>query len=318
MSWFTLKSPEGQAKQYIEEQKKYGVTGSFKKRYNFTLNQQQWIAPGYSSRNTIKGVFDCGLEHTDPKTFTQTWSIELRNLVFDWNPQALPEIYFLFAYPSRINVRIDTSGHITDGSTWVNYADKWGKKYKNEVFTRIENPERANNFYNSLCGTNHELAVGLLRNNPLMTALGNVANLDYRLNSEPSDKGEFGERYTGELVKENYFGEDIHLPLKTTWLKKETGDEKTEEWAHLGGLIAEKYPEEAFRRMMRKATGIFNLEVPMHVEFSEFYRLTKPVEGFRQTVCCGLCMQTIVRDVWLKHEDLEMNEDGKGVVYGQG
>jgi len=61
MGSFTLKSPEQQAKQYIEEQKRCGITGNYPKRYNFTLSQQQWIAPGYTCDNKIKGVFDCGL-----------------------------------------------------------------------------------------------------------------------------------------------------------------------------------------------------------------------------------------------------------------
>ena len=143
-----------------------------------------------------------------------------------------------------------------------------------------------------------------------------MAVLNYRLNSEPAEKGEFGERFTGELILPDYFGKDIPLPLKTTWLERETGNEKTEEWIRLGGLLEEKYPEESFRRMIRKVTGIFNLEVPLYVDFSEFYRLTQPREGFRQMLCCGLRTQTLIKDVWLKHEDLEMNEDGKGVVYG--
>ena len=27
------------------------------------------------------------------------------------------------------------------------------------------------------------------------------------------------------------------------------------------------------------------------------------------------CTQTLIKDVWLKYEDLEINEDEKGVVY---
>ena len=155
-----------------------------------------------------------------------------------------------------------------------------------------------------------------MKNNPLLIALGNVIALDYKISNEPESEGEFGERFTSELVKPDYFGEDIPLPLKTTWLERETGDGKTEEWIRLGGLLEEKYPEEAFRRMMRKITGIFNLEAPVHVDFSEFYRLNQPWKGFRQMLCCGMRTQTLIKDVWLKYEDLEMNEDGKGVVYG--
>jgi hypothetical protein len=69
-----------------------------------------------------------------------------------------------------------------------------------------------------------------------------------------------------------------------------------------------------FRNLFQQ-TVILLQASPLHVQFSEFYRLTQSVEGFRQIACRGLRMQTLVRDVWLKQEDLEMNEDGKGVVY---
>ena len=310
------KTPEQKARQHMEEQKNYGITGSYQKRYLFTLEQAHAITPGYTYRNMIKGAFDCGLERINPATSVQKWSIEMRDLEFDWNPQAQPELYFLFAFPYRMDIEIDVSGQVTGGKTWVNYAEGWKKKYKQEIFERMGKTERADNFYGSLRGQDDAFAVELLKINPLVTALGNVAALNYRLNSEPSVAGEFGERYTGELVKTDYFGEDLPLPLKTTWLQKETGDAETEEWIRLGGLLAEKYPEDGFRRMMRKVTGIFNLEVPMHVEFSEYYHLSQPREGFRQLLSCGMRTQTHIRDVWLKHEDLEMIEDGKGVVYG--
>jgi len=313
MSWVT----EKKAKEAIEKQRNYGVTGNYKKRFQFTLEQEQWIAPGYGYNNKIKGVLDCGLFRTNSVTNTQTWSIEMRDLEFDWNPRALPESYFLFAYPYRMDVEIDKSGKITKGSTWINYAEGWRKKYKDEIFRRMSNPERADTFYHSFCGNpNHTLAVKLLKNNPLLIAFGNVIALNYKLNNEPEPKGEFGERYSSDLIKTDYFGEDIPLPLKTTWLEKETGDEKMEEWIRLGGLQKEKYPEEDFRRMLRQVTGIFNLEVPVHVDFSEFYRLSQPWKGFRQILCCGAHTQTLIKDVWIKNEDLEMNEDEKGVVYG--
>ena len=315
MSWFN-KSPEERRKEAVAEQKNSGVTGNNKKRYRFKYEQAQWIAPGDAYRNIIRGALDCGLHTVNTATHAQGWSIEIRDLEFDWNPQALPENYFLFAYPYRMDVKIDASGQITGGSTWVDYAEGWRKKYKDEIFQRIDNPERAKTVYDSFYTKNDILALRLLKNNPLLIALGNVIALNYKINNEPEDKGEFGERYTAELIKPDYFGEDIPLPLKTTWLEKETGDEKTEEWMRLGGLLTEKYPEEAFRRMMRKITGIFNLEVPMNVDFSEFYRLAQPLNnGFRQMLCCGMQTQTLIKDVWFKYEDLEMNEDGKGVVY---
>ena len=316
MSWL-IKSPEQKVQQYIREQKNYGIDGSYKKRYRFTLEQTQCIAPGCGYRNIVKGVFDCGLRHINPDTYTQKWSIEMRDLEFDRNPQAQPEMYFLFAFPYRMDIMIDAAGRVTQGNTWVNYADGWWKKYKKEIKEWIGDTDRAKNLHNELYGNmDKAYAVELLNNNPLVVALGNVVALNYKLNNEPDTAGEFGERYTAELIKTNYFGEDLSLPLKTTWLKKETDDANTEEWIRLGGLLTEKYPEEDFRRMMRQVTGIFNLEVPLRVDFSEFYRLEKPYEGFRQIVSCGLHTQTLIKDVWFKYEDLEMIEDGKGVVYG--
>lgn len=315
MSLF-VKSPEQQARQHIEEQKNDGITGSYKKRYRFTLEQAHLIAPGYNYRNIVKGALDCGLIHTHPTTLTQKWSIELRDLEFDWNPQAQPELYFLFAFPYRMDIEIDISGKVLEGQTWVDYADGWKKKYKKALFERMGKTEHADNFYHSLCSKDDDFAVELLKNNPLVIALGNVAALNYKLNNEPAAAGEFGERYTAEFIKTDYFGEDLPLPLNTTWIQKETGDAETEEWIRLGGLLAEKYPEDGFRRMMRNVTGIFNLEVPVHVDFSEFYRLEQPYKGFRQILSCGLRTQSLIKDVWLKHEDLEMIEDEKGVVYG--
>ena len=316
MSWFTVITPEQRTREAIEMQKNYGITGDYKKRYLFKYEQKQWIAPGYSYNNIVKGAIDCGLVHIHPVLHTQTWSIEMRDLEFDWNPQALPENYFIFAYPYRIDIQIDSSGQVIDGNTWVDYSEEWRKKYKQEIFQRIENPDRAKTFYDSLCEKNHEFTIMLLKNNPMIIALGNVAALNYKINYEPEVKGEFGECYTSELVKKDYFGEDIPLPLKTTWLERNAGDEEIEEWVRLGGLLPEKYPEEDFRRMLRKITGIFNLEVPVYVDFSEFYSLTKPDASFRQIRCCGMRTQSLIKDVWLKHEDLEMKEDGKGVIYG--
>jgi hypothetical protein len=317
MSLFGANTSEKRKKRIAQEERNRGITGAYRKRYRFKLEEQLWTAPGYALHNITKGVFDCGLIRMHPHDYTQTWSIELRDLEFDRNPQALPKSYFLFAFPYRMDIRIDASGQITGGSTWVNYAEGWKKKYKDEIFKTMGDTDRARAFCNSLsANTDRSFAVALLKNNPVVMSLCNAVYLNARINGAPEEKGAFGERYTGEVVKHDYFGEGISLPLKTTWLQRETEDKDTEEWIRLGGLQTEKYSEEAFRRMMRNLTGIFNLEAPMHVEFSEFYRLTRPQEGVRQIQCCGLRTQTLVKDVWLKHEDLEMHEDGKGVVYG--
>ncbi len=302
----------------LDRQRSEGVTGSHKRRYHFTLKQQHWIAPGYLTRHEITGQYDCGLQNTHPGGL-QTWSIELRNLRFDWNPHAAAEIYYLFAYPSRMDIHIDKDGTLTGGITPVDCRERWNRQYKNDISLRLkDDKERAGNLLRALGGSrnNDKLALGLLASNPLVTALCNMVKLNYNLNKRNEQAGAFGERFTGEIVKPHYFSENIHLPLKTTWLQRQPENEDLQEWTHLGGLIKEKYREDELRKMLRMITGNQNPETDVQVEFAEMYRMEPVTDDFLQIGYALLQTETVLTDTWVKSEELEMITDEKGVVYG--
>jgi hypothetical protein len=302
----------------LEQQKNEGVTGRYKRRYHFTLKQQHWITPGYLTRHQMTGQLDCGLIHAGADGL-QTWSFEMRNLQFDWNPNAVPEIYFLFAYPSRIDLNINKDGKLTDGGTSVNYQERWNRQYKKEIALRLKGDERAENLLHALGGikNNDKLALGLLEVNPLVVALGNMVKLNYNLNHCNEPAGEFGERFTGEIVKENYFSGNIPLPLKTTWIKRETEEENIEEWTHLGGLVKEKYPEYELRKQLRMITGNQNPPTDNpQVEFAELYRMERVSSDFLQLAYGLLQTETLLADTWVKSEELELITDENGIVYG--
>ena len=83
-----------------------------------------------------------------------------------------------------------------------------------------------------------------------------------------------------------------------------------------GGLVKEKYQEEKFRNVMRQITDIFNLEVPMDVDYSEVYQMDKVSDDFRQIRYVNLYTRTLIDEVWAKEDFLEMTTDEGGVVYG--
>lgn len=325
MGWLdNLLSEETSDKQKqkaIEWQKDRGVTGNYKKRYDFTWEQQQWLAPGYLTKHTIQGKFDCGLNGNNRQSGEQVWSVEMRDLSFDWNEHAVPETYFLAAFPWRMDIKISKEGLFLSGDTWVDYRDAWKMRYKKSIIEHIADKKRAEEFYQSLAyGGNkadHTLSLSLLKNNPLVIALCHMVYLNYRINNqENEERGEFGEQFTSELVKPDYFYEDIHLPLKTTWLRSDVVNPDQEAWSRVGGPDEEKYQDGELMRLLRKVTGIFNLRVnDLYVDYSELYHVEKIRDDFRQLLYAEQYLETMINQAWMKSERLEMKTDEKGVVY---
>ncbi len=310
-------SPEKRAAKAIEKQKNYGVGGKYKRRYRFTIEQKHFIAPKYYSHFLIRGVFDTGLLWDNQSKGTQCWSIEMREPEFDLNEHAAPEYYYMFFFPYRIDIVIDTAGRLLSGDTWIDLPDHWRRRYKKSIYKHIENRDRADEFYRMMRSWDKKEAVKVLNFNPLTVSLGTICMLNHNLNTSPPDiAGEFGEMFTQELIKKDYFCPKIHLPLKTTWLRQEMEDEREERWIRLGGLVKEKYQEADFRKVMRELTDVFNLEVPMHVEFSEFYQLDRLRDDFRRMKYAEMHTQTLIKGIWAKSEHVELSEDEKGVVYG--
>lgn len=319
MGWFEhmFSSPEKRAAKAIEEEKNYGIEGEYKRRYTFTIEQKHFIAPQYYSHYRIEGFFDCGLLWNNPSAGTQCWSIEMRNLVFDRNEYTIPEQYFMFSFPYRMDIVFDSSGQLVSGGTWIDVPDRWRHRYKKSIYEQIENKDRAGAFYDMMRSWGKKEALDVLKSNPLTGSLGTICMLNHRLNTSSSiPPGQFGELFTSDLIKKDYFCGKIALPLKTTWLRQELEDEEEERWIRLGGLDREKYQEEDFRKVMREITDVFNLEVPVHVEFSEVYQLERVRDNFRQMKYAEMQTSTLIKDIWAKHEHIELIEDVKGVVYG--
>jgi hypothetical protein len=93
-------------------------------------------------------------------------------------------------------------------------------------------------------------------------------------------------------------------------------DETEERWVRFGGLIKEKYQEEEFKRIMRRITDVFNLEVPVYVEHSELYQMDRIRDDFRQIKYMEMNSLSLIKDTWMKSEKLELIMDEKEVVYG--
>ena len=301
----------------IARQKNEGVTGRYQRRYNFTLKQQHWIAPGILTKHQITGQFDCGLVNISGGV--QTWSIEQRNLQFDWNPNALPEVYAIFSYPSRMDIQIDNQGKIVGGDTHVNFHKRWHTLYKDTCISHLSDAnERKENLLQTFSGreNNLPLALGLLEVNPWVGALCNIVKLNAQIAQANEPPGMFGERFTGEIVKKNYFSEHIHLPLKTTWLQRDIADENMQEWSHVGGLVKEKYQEYELRKMLRMITGSQQLDTDIDVTFAELYRLERMSADLLQIGYCLLQTETLIKDTWVKSEELEMETEENGIIYG--
>lgn len=282
------------------------VTESKSRTYSFVWKQIQQIYPGYSIHNRITGRFEWRLKQIESKEI-QVWSQSIMDLEFDWNPKAVAETYFLFAFPSCMDIKIDKDGSVVGGATDFNLREAWNNAYGNELYERIADQEQADRLYKAINDKNSmRLAVGLLKANPLVEVLGNMIKLNYKLKHENEAAGEFGERFTGEIEKPDYFFEGIGLPLKTTWLRRELENTWEEEWTHLGGLVRDRYREDEMREKLRLATGEQAPSVDVDASFTEVYRMDK-IEDDRRLISYGLFQTwTWIKSLWSKAEELEI------------
>lgn len=282
------------------------VTEKYNRTYSFVLKQAQRIHPNYLTNNRITGDFEWGLKQAESED-VQIWNLKINDLQFDWNPNAVAETYFLFAFPSCIDIKINKEGSVIGGDTDFNICEAWNKTCRNELYERIKDKEQADRLFDAINGSqSKELAVELIKINPITSALCNVVKLNYNLKYNNEEAGEFGERFTGEIEKSNYFFNDIGLPLKTTWLKRALSDEREEEWSHLGGLAADKYKESEMRQKLRLLTGEQNPAIDTDVNFIEVYRMDKLQDDFRLPSYGLFQTSTQIETLWEKAEECEI------------
>lgn len=282
------------------------VADTYHRTYSFVWKQMQYIYPGYLTNNRITGLCEWKLKQIESEHI-QVWTFRMKDLQFDWNPNSVAEMYFLFAFPACMDIKIDQEGSITGVNTDFDLCSVWNKTYKNELYERIAEKEQADALWEAINGENRmQLALGLLKVNPIVSALCNMIKLNHKLKYNHEPVGEFGERFTGEIEKPDYFAEGIALPLKTTWLKRELENEKEEEWTHLGGLVSDRYREDEVRKMLRLITGEQNPAVDVEVSFTEVYRMDQREDDYR-LISYGLFQtSTRIQSLWEKAEELEL------------
>lgn len=308
MNWFT-KSEEKKKQEQIQWQKDHGIIGYYKRRYAFEHKLRQWIAPGYLTQHNIKGSFDIGLMKTDPKDETQDWSFEIRDLVFDWNNDCIPELYFLFDLPYRMDIRVDKRGQIIANSTWVDYNRDWKEKYKKIIFEKVKDKERADNFYQMVSASSKTMANKLLKINPLVKTLSNVAFINLQKITQPDNS------FEKEQTVVDYFAPQIDLTLSTMWFNRRL-DNQLEEWSNISRLDEDRFKRSDFKAMLRKITNMYNPSTELTLDCNELYRLSKPDNDTKLLEYANTTTQTLIPETWVKEEWLELVLDEKGVVYG--
>ena len=316
MGWFT-KSKEKSKQDEIQKQKNQGIIGNYQKRFCFEYKQRQFIAPKILTIHNIKGNFDCGLVKSDRNTGNQIWSIEIRDLEFDWNKNVVPENYFLFGFPFRMDIQFNNWGTITNAETWTNYKLDWKEKYRKQIFEQLTEKKRAENFYNLVMSNSKRLSLSMLKINPLIKVLGNLVFINNLTNKGVGNTlGEYGEQFQSKEAIPNYFSSEIHLPLNNIWFRRELNDPILEEWSVISGIDEKQLQERELKDFLRKATGHSNIHLPLVLDSDKYFRLDKIHDNFRHLKYAELTTQTLLRELWVKEEYIELISDEKGVIYG--
>lgn len=60
----------------------------------------------------IKGFINRGIVAINEKEGTQKWSIEFKQVEYDWQKQCIPQLYYLFDAINRIDITINGNGEI--------------------------------------------------------------------------------------------------------------------------------------------------------------------------------------------------------------
>ena len=132
------------------------VADAYHRAYSFVWKQMQYIYPGYLTNNRITGRCEWRLKHVESGDI-QVWTFRMMDLQFDWNPNSVAEMYFLFAFPACMDLKINQDGSIIGVNTDLDLCATWNKTYKNELYERIAEKEQADALWEAINGENRRL-----------------------------------------------------------------------------------------------------------------------------------------------------------------
>lgn len=185
------------------------------------------------------------------------------------------------------------------------FKNNWDKRSR-DIEQHIADINGANRFFALVQKNNdsEEFVKQLLQHHPILNLFMQTIRLQKQLISNAD-----ADQLPFDIVKNNYFGVDIHLPVKSCWVQKKAKKSTAEKhWINIGGLNKEQFKQAAFTNQMRTLAGQSMLNTTLQLDYAEYYRLVQPLQNssFLDIAYGESHLETIVNDAWYKQEKIEL------------
>lgn len=280
------------------------VNGDILLNYHFLCTRKQWIRK-HIIEHEIEGNIKIGISKYSQK-FTK-WSIHFTDIECRKKTNFIPEYYILWDYVQRANFFMSTEGKITTHGFTAFEQERIYKEKIKKISQYIQEEPRKKEMLNILKKSkkNLEILAALLNINPVMQLLCREFKF-YHTYKKTEDRNKVKPFYTYEVLND-YFGADIHLPIK----KISVLDNRNKDMiagSSVGGVDKGKIREEDFFRYIKKIAGKVAIGRELLLDYSEYYQYDKGdfwnIYGFEQA---ENYIQTAISEAWFLEEQIKMN-----------
>lgn len=305
MSWIKDLLGFGKTEAEIEAEAFPPVGGTDKQQFSFVYTHKHWI-DNIEVAHHITGEVDLGIIYYSGNV--QRWSLLFSNIVYDWELPCLPETYLFFNCVKRIECYVDKHGHLLEDLEPIS-QNILLKQKKKDIYAYVKDSKHADNLSHLFTYNlkEPEFIREILAVNPVFRMLINTM-LVCNLQNDTTSADQIPQPYPIN----NYFGNEAVLPLKACWIKKPAktaGDLDT--WLRVGGLDDEKYKVQNLHEFLSQASGKFNIENTIAVDFSELYNFKSDAQVNTTSLQYAEgYLETIVPEAWYKEEQVILQATG--------
>jgi hypothetical protein len=271
--------------------------------HSFLFTRKQWIQ-GKKIEHEIVGEIDTEISKQKENMFK--WRVHLKNTTCKEKTNSILEFYIFWDYIQSVDFVTDKKGRILHEIETFGQDEICKEKIRKVKENNID-ANRKQAILNSLkvIKKNPVYLKALFEKNPVIQLL--CRNLElYNKNTTENNSVSLHTYYTKDTMLD-YFGKDIHLPVKkySSWDKR---NEKNIVAACIGGIDKEFWEEEKIFKYMRNIAGKVNIGRELFLDYSEYYQYNKnDVLNTGNLEKAENYIETAVTDAWYLEEQTVLN-----------